>query len=184
MLVAHDATPATRGGAFPALDDPLEPQIPAKLATVTARLGRPRRCAISPATCAVDTAAALSLAGDSDPLLRDCDYGCWTGLTLAEVDALDPDALAAWFADPDARPHGGEALSEVAARVEAWLAACVGRSGRLGAVTHPLVIRIAAVLAIGAPLPAVWRLDVAPLSLTRLTAHVGRWRLAGLNETP
>jgi hypothetical protein len=35
--------------------------------------------------------------------------------------------------------------------------------------------------ALGAPLDAFWRVDVAPLSITELHAHDGRWTLTRTN---
>lgn len=181
-FLCHGATSATRRAAFPAPGDPLDART---LQTPDAgRLGRQDRCWTSPASGAAATAAALGLPCVVEPLLRDCDYGRWTGRTLADVERVEPDALASWFADPEARPHGGESIAAVVSRVGAWLTATATTPGRVLAVTHPMVIRAAAVWALGVPIAALWRLDVAPLSLTRITAQGGTWRLAGLNERP
>lgn len=181
-LVCHGDTEATRRAAFPTSDEPLTPHALKRSAHLRDRLQRPERCWTSPARCAGETASALGCHGVDDPLLRDCDYGRWAGRTLAEVGRTERDAVAAWLADPEACPHGGEALQGVVTRVDTWLAARSRDPGHTVAITHPLVIRCAAILAIGAPVAAVWRLDVAPLSLTRLKAQAGRWRLASFNE--
>jgi broad specificity phosphatase PhoE len=181
-FLCHAATGATRRGAFPTGDDPLAPRALQAASGLAGRLGRPGRGWTSPTECAVATARALDLRCSPDARLRDCDYGQWAGRTLADVEASDFQGLGSWFTDPAARPHGGEALTMVAARMADWLGACAAGGGRMLAVTHPLPIRVAAVLALGCSLEVVWRLDVTPLSLTRLTAHKGRWRLASLNE--
>ena len=51
------------------------------------------------------------------------------------------------------------------------------RDGRVVAVTHPAVIRAAIVHALGAPPASLWRIDVEPLSLTRLHHGSGGWSL-------
>jgi hypothetical protein len=37
--------------------------------------------------------------------------------------------------------------------------------------------------ALGAPLPAFWRIDATPLAITEIHAHGGRWTIARLNCT-
>jgi broad specificity phosphatase PhoE len=83
--------------------------------------------------------------------------------------------------DPAARPHGGEALTTFAARVGAWLDTQAEGGGRTIAVTHGGVVKAAVVRALGAPIDAFWRIDVAPLRVTELHAHDGRWTVASLN---
>jgi broad specificity phosphatase PhoE len=48
-------------------------------------------------------------------------------------------------------------------------------------VTHAGVVKAAVVHALGAPVMSFWRLDVAPLGITELHAHDGRWTVARLN---
>jgi hypothetical protein len=43
------------------------------------------------------------------------------------------------------------------------------------------VVKAAIVAALGAPLEAFWRVDVAPLALAELHAHDGRWTLTRVN---
>jgi len=83
--------------------------------------------------------------------------------------------------DPDAAPHGGESLTRFAARVAAWLDEQAADDGRAIAVTHGGVVKAAVVHALGAPLAAFWRIDVAPLALTELHAHEGRWTVTRVN---
>lgn len=83
--------------------------------------------------------------------------------------------------DPAARPHGGESLSALLARVGGWLDAQAALDGRAIAVTHAGVVKAALVYALDAPPAAFWRVDVAPLALTELHAHDGRWTVARVN---
>lgn len=176
-LVCHAATASTRDVAFPA-DEPVEAR---SLARLTAAPWAPRadRAWTSPALRARQTAAALGLVDAAvEPALRDCDYGRWTGCSYAAIQAGEPDAVAAWLSDPDAAPHGGETLSGVMARTAAWLGAMEG--GRIVAVTHAAVIRAALLHALGAPAASFWRIDVAPLTVARLSGNGGRWTLGRL----
>lgn len=140
----------------------------------------------SPERRALQTAALLGLTPAIDPALRDCDYGRWRGRSLAEIGAQEPDGLAAWIADPAAKPHGGESVCDVVARVGRWLDERCRDRGRVVAVTHGAVIRAAIVHAIRAGPASCPHIDVAPLSHTLLTCHAGTWRLRdhGLRPGP
>nr|WP_246345882.1 histidine phosphatase family protein [Conexibacter arvalis] len=135
----------------------------------------------SPALRCRQTAAAAGLTARPEPRIAECDFAAWAGRTLASVHAEQPDAVGAWMADPDAAPHGGESLRAFAARVGGWLDEQAGEDGTTLAITHGGVIKAALVHALGAPLDAFWRLDVAPLSVTELHAHDGRWTVTRTN---
>ena len=150
--------------------------------TLARRLPRADRAWTSPALRARQTAAALGLDAAVEPALGDLDFGRWAGRTLAEVEAAEPLALAAWLADPATAPHGGEDFSSLRARVGAWLDQRRGETGRLVAVTHAAVIRAAVIHAIEATARSFGHIDVAPLSLTELTCTAGRWRLRALGR--
>ncbi|WP_330241852.1 histidine phosphatase family protein [Streptomyces sp. NBC_00525] len=122
------------------------------------------------------TAEALGLRAVCEPALREWELGRWAGERLDEVSAREPDAVAAWLADPVAAPHGGESLLDLCARAGAWLDSLNG-AGRVLAVTEPSLVRAAVVYALALPPQAFWRLDVAPLTLTELSGRAGRWNL-------
>ncbi|MGX8909796.1 histidine phosphatase family protein [Streptomyces netropsis] len=141
--------------------------------------GLPR---ISAALCAPSprcrgTATALGLSAAPVPELRDLEVGDWRGRGLAELSAAEPEAVAAWLADPGAAPHGGESLLDLVARVGSWLDGRTDDDGRLLAVVEPAVVRAALVHALELPPRLFWRLDVPPLTLTELTGRAGRWNL-------
>jgi broad specificity phosphatase PhoE len=48
------------------------------------------------------------------------------------------------------------------------------------AITHASIIRAAIVFALGSGPLAFWRIDVAPLSIARLSGREGRWNIASL----
>lgn len=178
LLVRHAATLATRAAAFP-VDEPLDERGAADAAALADRL--PARCDVlcSPAARCVQTAAAAGLTPlRSERLLAECDFGAWAGRCLSEV---DPDAAAAWMTDPAATPHGGESLRAFVARVAGWLDMQARLDGRAVAITHGGVVKAAVVHALGAPIDAFWRIDCAPLSITELHAHDGRWTVTRLN---
>ena len=179
-LICNGPTSANRSLAFPA-DEPLDPHFSRKL-TVMSGLGDADRFWTSPALRAVQTAKALLLDATVDPLLRDCDYGRWTGLSLEDIQAREPEAVVAWMRDPAASPHGGESTLAVMARVATWLDTQNAIPGRVVAVTHATVIRAAVVHAIGATSASMARIDIAPLSIARLSGHDGRWNLVSLGE--
>lgn len=83
--------------------------------------------------------------------------------------------------DPTARPHGGETLAELGARVGRWLDAEATLDGDAVAITHPAVVRVAVLHALHAPAESFWRVDAEPLSITELHARSGRWRLTRVN---
>ncbi len=180
-LICHGATAATRSGAFPA-DEPLEERTLARAATLKPMIRRADRAWTSPALRARQTAAALGLDAVAEPTLRDVDSGRWAGRRLEEIQAEEPDGVIAWLADPEATPHGGEALSALLGRAASWLDARAGDGGHGIAVTHASVIRAAILHALEAPASSFWRIDIAPLSLAELS-HDGRrwaWRASSL----
>ena len=178
-LVCHASTSANRISAFPA-DEPLDAPGLQKLAGFSNRLGHADRCWTSPALRASQTAAALHLDATTEPMLRDCDYGTWTGRTFEDMQAHEPEAVTEWLGDPGAAPHGGESILGLMQRVATWLDAQHGTDEKVVAVTHAAVIRAAIVHAIKATPLSFWRIDIAPLSVTRLSGSHGHWTLASI----
>jgi broad specificity phosphatase PhoE len=180
MLVRHAPTSATRASAFPA-DEPLDEGGREQAAGLAATL--PSRAAIitSPARRCRETAEAAGLEAVIDEGIAECDFGSWSGRSLAGVNVDEPDGVRTWMLDPDAAPHGGESLGMFCARIARWLDAQAEKDGRLVAITHGEVIKAAVVHALGAPVLAFWRIDASPLALTELHAHGGRWTVTRLN---
>ena len=178
----HGSTSATRASAFPA-DEELDESGRAAARALTGALGRPPVDVLtSPSQRCRQTAAAAGIADPMvDPALAECDFGAWSGRTLADLHGEDSDAVAAWMTDPDAAPHGGESLTGFARRVGGWLQSQAELEGRAVALTHGGVVKAAVVHALGAPLAAFWRIDVSPLAITELHCHGGRWTLTRAN---
>ncbi len=90
-----------------------------------------------------DTAAPLAaLTGldvGVDERLRETFAGDWQGRLSTEIEASDPETLAAWRSGADVRPGGGETRSEIADRAERAVEAAledVPAAGVLVVVTH------------------------------------------------
>jgi broad specificity phosphatase PhoE len=180
-LLCHASTTAVRTSTFPA-DEEIDAQGRQKLNGLSRHLRHWDRCITSPARRATQTAAALDLQATIEPMLRDCDYGRWTGRPFDEVQAQEPEALADWIKDPSAAPHGGESVVAMIARVSAWLDTQLTTPGVILAITHAPVIRAAIVCAIEAEARSFWHVDIAPLSLTQFSGNGGRWTLVSMSS--
>ncbi|OEV29029.1 phosphoglycerate mutase, partial [Streptomyces nanshensis] len=137
------------------------------------------RTAVSPSPRCAQTAEELGIAaaGPADERLSGCAMGRWRGLTLEEVGAAEPEGVARWLSDPGGAPHGGESVEQLCARAEDWLTELAEEQGRVLAVVEPDVVRAMVVCALGAPARGLWRVDVAPLTVTELSGRSGRWNL-------
>ena len=178
-LLAHGASAATRGAGFPD-DNSLEASAVGALEALRGRLRPYAQVLTSPARAARETAAALGFDAEVEMGLSDCDYGRWRGLASKDVAEREPDEFAAWLGDPVAAPHGGESFAVLIERIGAWLTQALARESATLAVTHAAVVRAAIVNVLGASSSSFARIDVAPLSLARLSGHAGRWNVVAL----
>jgi broad specificity phosphatase PhoE len=176
VMITHAPTAATREARFPA-DEPLDARGAETAAGARGALRRFDRVLRGPERRCGETAAGMGLDAIVDPSLADLDLGSWHGRTLTELEASAPADLGTWLTDPDAAPHGGESLFSLMDRVAGWLGGLPEERVRIAAVTHPAVVRAAALQTLGAPLSCFWRLDSAPLTQTWLTHSGGRWQL-------
>ena len=175
-LICHAPTAAVRKAAFPA-DEALDDCGTAQAAALAESVPRADWIWTSPELRARQTAEALHLEATAQEALRDCDYGAWKGCPFADVQARDPEAVSAWLRDPGATPHGGESLLSLMQRVAQWLDAENATGRKTIVITHASIVRAAIVHALGAPPQSFWRIDIAPLSVTRLSGAHGRWNL-------
>lgn len=192
LLVRHATTASTRSAAFPAtsgaaaVDGCEDLDAGGRRAAEALRpaLPRPAGAWSSLARRCVATAEALALRAQPDADLAECDFGAWAGLTPAQVHERDPDGLDAWYADPDRAPHGGERLADVRKRAAAVLERAAVTDGPLAAVTHGGLVKAALLEVLELPSAMVWRLDVAPASVTELHWTHGAWRVVRTNWRP
>ena len=117
---------------------------------------------------AVASALGLSVREVDD--VRECAFGEWEGLTFDEVRQSWPDELAAWLGDPSAVPPGGESFEDVRRRVTRARDQLLARHPRTTVlvVTHVTPTKVLVADAIGAPLPALYRMELSPATLTEV----------------
>ncbi len=104
---------------------------------------------------------------------RECSFGQWDGLTLAEVEERSPDELDRWLSSHDVRPPGGESMADVQARVEKELTGILTTyAGKtVAVVSHVNPIKLAVRKCLDAPLAVMHRMLVAPASITTMTFY-------------
>ncbi|HVU41842.1 MAG TPA: histidine phosphatase family protein [Xanthobacteraceae bacterium] len=172
LFVCTASTAAHRRAAFPA-DEPLERRGIDDAKKL--KLSRPDNAVVSPALRTRQTAELLQLNATVEPLLREVDYGSWTGKTLKE---LHPAVLSEWLADPTSTPHGGESIAALFERTRAFMDDL--NEGTTVAVTHASVIRAAVAIALSAPMGSFWKTDIGPLARVTLHGDGSGWRLRSI----
>jgi broad specificity phosphatase PhoE len=119
------------------------------------------------------------------PALAELDFGAWAGRDPHDVAVAEADALKAWYADADASPPpAGERFGALLARVRVVLSRAAACEGTTIAVTHGGVVKAALAEVLGLAPDVLWRLDLAPASVTELHHSHGAWRVACVNWTP
>ena len=118
----------------------------------------------------------LDLEITEEPGLAEMEFGSWDGLSFTEVREKWPDELSAWLGDLDSAPHGGESFRSVEKRVlegkERLLASYAGQT--VVVVSHVTPIKTLVAEALGAPLDSVYRMELAPASVSVVSYfHVG-----------
>ena len=119
--------------------------------------------------------------------LAEAAFGTWDGLTFGEVQRQYPDDLDAWLGSTDIAPGGGDSFVEMDMQVrrarDRLLAAYPGKS--VLAVSHVTPIKLMVAKALGAPLEAVYRMELAPASVTVISwFEDGTASLRMLNARP
>ncbi len=146
MIVLRHTRPAGHEGlCYGRSDLALGPDFEAEAAAILAGLPAVAAVRSSPLTRCLRLAerigAARGLEVAIDPRLAELDFGAWEGRAWAEIPRGELDAWAADF--HGARPHGGETVDELAARVAVALAEAA--PGTLW-VAHAGIARAAAAL--------------------------------------
>jgi len=108
--------------------------------------------------------------------IAEMEFGTWDGLTFADVQQRFPDELSAWLGDLEQAPGGGESFRTVASRVLAGrdriVSAYAGRTVLV--VSHVTPIKTLVADALGAPLEALFRMELSPASVTVVSYFEGR----------
>lgn len=118
-------------------------------------------------------AEALGLPVEEEPGFAEMEFGEWDGLTFLEVAERDQAGLDAWLGDLDVPPPGGESFRQVQQRVLAGLDRVLAEhAGRtVVVVSHVTPIKTLVAHAMGAPLGAVFRMELSPASISVVSFH-------------
>jgi len=182
----HGQTELNRGGRLQGrMDVPLSDVGLEQAASLGRRFASEpvARVVSSPLRRACQTADAiagpLGLSVELDDRLVELDYGEWDGAGLADIAATD---WAAWRADPEFAPPGGERLTEVTARIVGFLDD-YRADDMIVAVSHVSPIKAAVCCALAVDERASWRMQLAVASITRVGHRPdGTPYLASFNE--
>ncbi|NUP51107.1 MAG: bifunctional RNase H/acid phosphatase [Catenulispora sp.] len=194
ILLRHGATPLTAEKRFSGSGDPdLADTGRAQAAAVARRLkarGGIDVVVSSPLARTRQTAQAaadaLGLPVETDAGFRETDFGLWDGHTFAEVRERWPEELQAWLASPAAKPPGGESFDAVTERVLAARDGLLNRHPRrtVLVVSHVTPIKTLIRDALGAPLEALYSMELSAASLSVVTYYGdGRRSLRLFNDT-
>ena len=160
ILLRHGRPAGAEGRCYGRADLAPGPRLLREAQSVAARLAPVDRIVSSPLRRCRRLAALLGarfgVPVGLDPAWREIDFGAWEGLAWDAVPRAEIDAWAADFLH--ARPHGGESVAMLLARVRRALARAGRPRGRALVVTHAGPIR-AALFATGAG-PAAWQRSV------------------------
>nr|WP_226898185.1 histidine phosphatase family protein [Mangrovicoccus algicola] len=161
----------------------------ALIARLSAHLPAQARLVSSDLIRARATADALAGAGRArlpdDPDLREFHFGAWEGSRFAEIEARDPEAIAAFWQRPGpSRATGGESWDMLAARVSAAADRLAALGGQVIVVAHfgPILTQLRRARQV--PVPEILAQHVEPLSVTRLRRDGAGWREETANHRP
>jgi broad specificity phosphatase PhoE/ribonuclease HI len=198
ILVRHGVTDQTAsrvfsgglGGSDPSLNDEGRAQLRATAEWLSPLSEQVDALISSPVRRTRESAEILGEVLGHQVLIEDgvaeMEFGAWDGLTFAEVQEKFPDELSAWLGDLETAPTGGESFRTVETRVlqgrdrilESW----TGRT--VVVVSHVTPIKTLVAEALGAPLDALYRMELSPASVTVISyfkgGHGGNERLANL----
>lgn len=112
---------------------------------------------------------------EEEPGIAEMEFGTWDGMSFTEVHEKYPDEISSWLGDLESAPHGGESFRVVEKRVLEGRDRIVSSySGQtVVAVSHVTPIKTLVADALGAPLDAVYRMELAPASVTVISYFRG-----------
>ena len=130
-------------------------------------------------------AAAINAEVHLDEDFAECSFGQWDGLTFAEVQGRWPARVNEWLASTQIAPPGGESFADVRTRVDRGRRRVVERFAgkRVVVVAHVTPIKVMVGLAVNAPLDSLFRMELAPCSITTLAWYPdGNSSMFGFSE--
>jgi broad specificity phosphatase PhoE/ribonuclease HI len=111
----------------------------------------------------------LGRAVETEDGLAEAAFGTWEGLTFHEVQQSYPDDLDAWLGSLDVAPgEHGDSFKEMDRKVRRTRDRLLSRypGKAVLAVSHVTPIKLLVRMALGAPLDAVYKMELAPASVT------------------
>ena len=179
ILVRHGETAHTTekrfsgsGGADPGLNSDGEAQVRAVADWLAPLAEEVDALVSSPLRRTRETAEIIAARLDKQVEVEDglaeAAFGTWDGLTFREVEQKYPDDLDAWLGSMDIAPGGGESFTQIDTRVRRTRDRLLSRypGKTVLAITHVTPIKLMVRMALGAPLEAVYRMELAPASVT------------------
>jgi len=180
VLVRHGVTDHTTGKRFsgglasknPPLNDEGREQARATGEWLAPLAGTFDALVSSPVLRTRQTAEILAeffdLEIDEEPGIAEMEFGSWDGMSFTEVHEKHPDEISSWLGDLESAPHGGESFRVVEKRVlegrDRMMAAYAGKTAVV--VSHVTPIKTLVADALGAPLESVYRMELAPASVS------------------
>jgi broad specificity phosphatase PhoE/ribonuclease HI len=187
VLVRHGVTDATKGKLFsgglassnPPLNDEGRSQARATGEWLAPLSGTFDALVSSPVRRTRETAEILAeffdLEVEEEHGIAEMEFGTWDGMSFTEVHEKWPDELGAWLGDLESAPHGGESFRAVEKRVLAgrdrMVSSYAGQT--VVVVSHVTPIKTLVADALGAPLEAVYRMELAPASVSVISYFQG-----------
>ncbi|MCW2855005.1 MAG: pspA 3 [Marmoricola sp.] len=187
ILVRHGVTDHTAdklfsgglGGSNPALNEEGRAQIRATGEWLAPLAESVDALITSPVRRTYESAEILASLLDqpvtTEPGIAEMEFGAWDGLSFAQVQERFGDELALWLGAMDYAPPGGESFEDVAARViqgrDRIIAAHTGHT--VVVVSHVTPIKTLVADALGAPLKALYKMELAAASVTVISYFRG-----------
>lgn len=180
ILLRHGVTDNTlaklfcgSGGTDPGLNE-LGQEQAARAAAWLKRLGTVDALVSSPLRRTRETAAIVAQELDLEVSLEagiaEAAFGEWDGRSFAEIMEKWPTEIQAWLGSTAIAPPGGETFDAVYERVvvarDRLLRDFAGQT--VVAVSHVTPIKMMARLALGAPMSSIYKMELAPASLTTI----------------
>ncbi len=196
IVVRHGRTVSNAGGLLLGRADPdLDDVGRAQATALASHLGPVDRVITSPLRRARQTADAIARGGlaaaalgrsalevDIEERFIELDYGAWDQRPLGDVSGAE---WAAWRADLDFTPPGGESLATLGGRVRSALdeLAVAAAESDIVVVTHVSPLKAAVAWALGVDDRISWRMFVPTAGIVRIATTGGRPSLHAYGET-
>ena len=182
VLVRHGVTPMTAekrfsgglGGSNPGLTDEGRDQVRAAADWLAPLAERVDVVLASPVRRTRESgdivAEVLAVPLREEPAFAEMEFGAWDGLTFGEVRERHGAELEAWLGSTDVSAGGGtgESMQGVHDRVLAGLDRVLAEhaGGTVVVLSHVTPIKVLLAHALGAPLEALFRMELAPASVS------------------